>query len=116
MKELSLVPLGVLQTVLAQQNLPQTTNKNGAIAQVADLINRGVVTLDHVKAQKASPPLTGLSSEVNDRVISAVTKAGVALHQAEVLRESIDKTLDEVFIQTTKLDKSFDELSARLKA
>ena len=116
MKELSLVPLGVLNTVLAQQNLPTTTNKNGSIKQVADLINSGVVTLDHVKAQKLTPTLTGLSNEVNDRVISAVNDAGVALHQAEVLRESVDKTLDAVFIQTTKLDKSFDELSTRLNA
>ena len=113
MKELSLVPLGVLQTVLAQQNLPQTTNKNGAIAQVADLINRGVVTLDHVKAQK-STQLSGVSADVQQSIVEAVTKAGVSLHQAEVLRESVDKTLDAVFIQTTKLDKSFDELSARL--
>ena len=115
MKELSLVPLGVLNTVLAQQNLPQTTTKSSAVAQVADLINRGVVTLDHVKAQK-STQLSGVSADVQQSIVEAVTKAGVSLHQAEVLRESVDKTLDAVFIQTTKLDKSFDELSARLNA
>ena len=54
-KNLSLIPLTVLNEVLVKSKLHVESDKSIAVIKVGDLINMGHITLDQVKATKPSP-------------------------------------------------------------
>jgi AAA domain (dynein-related subfamily)/CbbQ/NirQ/NorQ C-terminal len=116
-KTISLTPLGVLNTVLAENNVVTTTNKTEAVNAVLGLINSGKVTVDQVRAKKASPVASvGIPDDVRKQIIEAQTQVNNALSQVETIRKVADMNLDQALQQSTKLEKQFNDLALRLNA
>ena len=116
-KTISLTPLGVLNTVLTENGVITTTNKADAVSAVISLINNGIVTVDQVRAKKASPVASvGIPDDVRKQIIDAQAQVTNALAQVEAIRKVADNNLDQALRQTSRLDKQFGDLSLRLNA
>jgi len=116
-KTISLTPLGVLNTVLAENNVITTTNKTEAVSAVIGLINNGIVSVDQVRAKKASPVASvGIPDDVRKQIIEAQTQVTNALAQVEAIRKVADANLDRALSQSTQIDKQFSDLATRLNA
>jgi cobaltochelatase CobS len=83
-KELSLVPLAVLNGCLVGHGQVTRSDKALAIKAVADLVNSGVTSIDGVKAHKAAPivkpqtyigALTALEDRINAKLHEQVKQA-----------------------------------------
>ena len=116
-KTISLTPLGVLNTVLAENNVITTTNKADAVSAVISLINNGIVTVDQVRAKKASPVASvGIPDDVRKQIIDAQAQVNNALAQVEAIRKVADANLDRALNQSVLIDKQFGDLATRLNA
>ena len=116
-KQVPLIPLAQLNTVLEANGFLPASQKDKAVAinQVIHLINAGKVTIDQVKSAKPSVSV-GLPADVAQQISKAQAQVAEALQKAETVREVASRSLDELLIQSTTIGKKFDELSARLNA
>ena len=109
--------MGVLNTVLTENGVITTTNKADAVSAVISLINNGIITVDQVRAKKASPVASvGIPDDVRKQIIDAQAQVTNALAQVEAIRKVADNNLDQALRQTSRLDKQFGDLSLRLNA
>jgi len=116
-RQLSLVPLGVLQTVLAQNNLPFTKDKTEAVNALIPLVDSGLLTLDQIKSNKATAVGNNLiPDEVRKSISDAVTQSLNAVGDVQNLSGAVSRLLDENLAQQIKIDREFKELSSKLTA
>ena len=114
-KQVPLIPLAQLNGVLEANGLVgfAPKDKAQAIAQVIALINAGNVTIDQVKSAK--PVVTvGLPTDVAQQITKAQAQINESLSKVEAVREVASKSLDRLMIQSTAIEKKFDDLTARL--
>jgi len=115
--ELALVPLAVLNAVLVNHGIPARNTTAYGIIDVTDLITTGKVTLDEVKTTKPSAvSRASVAGGSNDLMVEAHAQVTKAVADVEAIRQVADSALDNALAQATKLERKFDELSARLNA
>ena len=116
-RQISLVPLGVLKTVLLQHGIPTTNDKNEAVAQVGALVDAGKITIDEIKSQKATAVSSpSIPDDIRKTISDALTQSLNAVSESQVLNGAVSRLLDENLAQQSKIDRDFKDLSARLNA
>jgi len=110
-KNLSLIPLTVLNEVLVQGHHDVEPDKSIAVAKVEQLINNGQITLAQVQATKPSP--INRTGAVPDDVRKDINKA---LSDVDAIRTTANSALDNALQIQTKIDKDFAKLTDRLNA
>lgn len=116
-RQLSLIPLGVLKTALAQNNLPLTNDKAEAVNALIPLVDSGVVTLDSIKANNATAvgsPI--IPDEVRKTISDAICQSLKAVSEADELRNAVSRLLDETLKERTGFERDFKELSSKITA
>lgn len=106
-KRLALVPLAVLNSVLAAQGQIPPTDKASAAKAVAALIDSGVITLEQVRATEVTPVVPRLAAGDNGDLIKQVNESNAKAKAAVV--EAHD-TLNRVFGLERSLDRKFSDL------
>ena len=110
-KNLSLIPLTVLNEVLVQGHHGIEPVKSIAVAKVEQLINNGQITLAQVQATKPSP--INRTGAVPDDVRNDINRA---LTDIETIRTCVDKNLDTTLQIQSEIDRDFGKLRDRLNA
>lgn len=116
LRQLSLVPLGVLKSALLENNLPITNDKSEAVNALAPLVDSGVITLDSVKAGTATRVSASIPDEVRKSITDAVTQSITTLKDVNTLRETVDRTLDETLKAQTQLEQSINALTTKINS
>ena len=116
LRQLSLIPLGVLKSALTQNNLPLTNDKTEAINALVPLVDSGVVTIDSIKANKAIAVGAVIPDEVRKAITEAVVQSQTAVSDVNVLRDAVSRLLDETLKTQSGIEHDFKELSSKLTA
>ena len=100
-KQVPLIPLAQLNTVLEANGFLPASQKDKAVAinQVIHLINAGKVTIDQVKSAKPSVSV-GLPADVAQQITKAQAQINESLSKVEAVREVASKSLDRLMIQS----------------
>ena len=116
LRQLSLVPLGVLKSALIQNGIPLTNDKTEAINALVPLVDSGLISIDSVKANKATAVGAVIPDEVRKSITDAVSQSLNAVSEVNTLRDVISRTLDENLQTSTKLDRDLAELTFKINS
>lgn len=116
LRQLSLVPLGVLKSALIQNGIPLTNDKTEAVNALAPLVDSGTISIDSVKANKATAVGATIPDEVRKSITDAVTQALSAVAKADTLCDVINRTLDSNLQASTKMDKDLIDLTFKINS
>ena len=120
-RQLSLIPLNQLNSVAISFNLGPFIDKDKAVEQVGILIHTGKVTLENVKATRASTASAvaqtiSIPDDVRRDIVNATNEVGNAIRNVTHVQEKVEKLLDDTIVRNNNLSADFDNLSRRLNA
>ena len=120
-RQLSLIPLNQLNSVAISFNLGPFVDKDKAVEQVGILIHTGKVTLENVKATRASTASAVaqtilIPDDVRRDIVNATNEVGNAIRNVTHVQEKVEKLLDDTIVRNNNLSVDFDNLSRRLNA
>ena len=120
-RQLSLIPLNQLNSVAISFNLGPFVDKDKAVEQVGILIHTGKVTLENVKATRASTASAvaqtiSIPDDVRRDIVNATNEVGNAIRNVSHVQEKVEKLLDDTIVRNNNLSADFDNLSRRLNA
>ena len=118
-RELSLLPLAVLNSAIVGIGGAPEANKTNAVNRLEVEIANGVISLDSVRASKPSSvtrvaSVSGIPDDVRAQVVNASNDVTKVANDVKLLSETTNRLLDQTLAERTANDKRIEELSKRL--
>ena len=120
-RQLALIPLAQLNTVLISNGVAPQTDKNIAVEQASILVNTGKVTLDQVRQSRATGATQVASSaqipdDIRKKIINATAEVAQSRADVERLNNQVSSLVGQVSGENLAMRDAFEKLSKNLNA
>jgi len=116
-RQLSLIPINQLNAVLSCHNLGPFKDKEKVVEQVGILIHTNKISLDSVKATRATMDLTAqIPDDIRSQIVTATNQVSTAISNVHKVQEVVERLVDDAVSKNQTLHADFNSLSRRLNA